>query len=182
MADSMDTSLLTADSPSQPPLLNDTADSGAAAATGGGEPIEVHPAMAVFEQIVDNHRIIAEATKANESLIKALRKEMKKVCKKRRKSSGTPSNLMKPIPLSDELCDFLGKDRGSKFTRGQVTSMVNAYAKNNNLKKDDNGRIIVLDQPLAGLLGLSLGEEVQIFRVPTHLKNQNHYIKEEVSA
>ena len=182
MADSMDTSLMSADaSQPQQPMLNDTADS-VAAATGGGEPVDLHPAMAIFEQVVENHRVIAEATKSNESLIKALRKEMKKVCKKRRKSSGTPSNLMKPISLSDELCDFLGKDRGSKLTRGQVTSMVNTYASHKNLKKEGNGRIIVLDQPLAGLLGLTLGDEVQIFRVPTHLKTQNHYIKEQAPA
>lgn len=178
----MDTSLMSAGAASeQQPMLNDTADSGAGAA-GSGEPVEIHPAMAVFEQVVENHRIIAEATKSNESLIKALRKEMKKVCKKRRKASGTPSNLMKPIALSDELCDFLSQDRGSKLTRGQVTSMVNKYASDKNLKKEGNGRIIVVDQPLAGLLGLSLGDEVQIFRVPTHLKTQNHYVKEEAPS
>eukprot|EP00873_Tetraselmis_striata_P043773 jgi/Tetstr1/464037/TSEL_008842.t1 len=184
MSDSMDTSIVSAGA--QQPALHDSADSGAEVAPGGDggasgnvEPIQMHPAMAVFEQVVENHRVIADATKSNESLIKALQKEMKKVCKKRRKPSGTPSNLMKPIPLSDDLCDFLSQDRGAKLPRGQVTSKVNNYAIKNKLKKEGNGRIIVVDRPLAKLLGLSVGDEVTIFQVPTHLKNQNHYVKEE---
>lgn len=173
MADSMDTSVISAGAPPE-----DTAQS----AGESTAPVEVHPAMAIFEQMVENHRIIAEATKSNEALIKAMRKEMKKVCKRRRKASGAPSNLMKPIALSDDLCDFLGRDRGSRLTRGQVTSLVNAYATDKSLKKEGNGRIIVLDAPLAALLGLAAGDEVQIFRVPTHLKTQNHYVKEELAS
>jgi hypothetical protein len=141
---------------------------------------ETPRAVSMFEQIAENHRVIAEATKSNEALIKGLRKELKKICKRRRRAaSGSPSNLMKPIALSDALCDFLEKPRGCKLTRGQVTSMVNTYASNNGLKKAGNGRVIVLNGPLGDLLGLPPGEEVQIFRVPTHLKIQNHYLKEE---
>lgn len=175
----MDTSLVSADAQThQKPILSDTADSSAGVAPGD----DVHPAIAIFEQMAENNRIASEAAKANESLSKALRKELKKTCKKRRKPSGTPSNLTKPIPLSDELCDFLKQERGTRLPRGQVTSMVNKYATDHDLKKEGNGRIIVVDGALAGLLGLALGDEVQIFRVPTHLKTQNHYIKEEASA
>lgn len=167
----MDVSQLTGNTDSN---ANDTA-------TSGGQPeVETHPAMDKFEQLVEAHKIISEQAKTMDSVIKALRKDMKKICKKRRKSSGTPSNLMKPVALSDELCRFLGQEVGCKMTRGQVTSLVNEYAKTNNLKNPDNRRFIILDQPLAGLLGLSEGEEVQIFRVPTYLKNRNHYIKNDV--
>lgn len=172
MADSMDVSNLTdGGAPQGDAVQEDTANSGPASA-------EAHPVMEKFEQLVEAHRAIADQAKSMEATLKTLRKDMKKLCKKRRKPSGTPSNLMKPIPLSDELCEFLGQPRGSKLTRGQVTSMVNEYAKTNNLKKPDNGRIILIDQPLATLLGLTSGAEVQIFKVPTHLKDRNHYIND----
>lgn len=174
MTDSMEVSQLTDASAGGENNNGDTAAS--------APEVELHPAMEKFEQLVEAHKAISEQAKAMDSVIKSLRKDLKKVCKKRRKASGTPSNLMKPISLSDELCRFLGKDTGSKMTRGQVTSLVNEYAKDKELKNPDNRRIIILDQPLAALLGLSQGEEVQIFRVPTHLKTQGHYVKEEAAA
>ena len=159
----------------------DTA-SGPAADTASGPAAEPHPAMEKFEQLVEAHRAITEQVKAMASAIKSLSKDMRKLCKKRRKPSGTPSNLTKPIPLSDELCAFLRRDRGTRLSRGQVTSLVNEYANSNGLKDPGNGRVIVLDQPLAALLGLSAGEQVQIFSVPTHLKARGHYLKDADAA
>ena len=140
---------------------------------------DVHPAVATFERVAETHRQILELAKTMEASIKTLRKELKKSCKKRRRTTGAPSNLMKPVKLSDELCDFLETERGTLMTRGRVTSLINSYATEKGLKKPENKRIIVVDKALAALLGVELSEEVQIFRVPKHLKLRNHYIKAE---
>lgn len=159
-------------------VLSDTAEESDAGAVEAAE----HPAMELLNSIQSANKEVADRAKATDGMLKALRKDMKKLCKKRRRASGAPSNLMRPIELSPELCSFLGKDAGSKMTRGQVTSAINNYATEKNIKKQHNGRVIVVDPPLAGLLGLAVGEEVQIFHVQTHLKTKNHYVKDPVAV
>jgi chromatin remodeling complex protein RSC6 len=141
-----------------------------------------HPAMQLLTQMHDAHRELIDRAKVVDGMYKSLRKEMKRVCKKRRRTSGAPSNLMRPIELSAELSAFLGHGPGCKMTRGQVTSAINNYATTNSLKKQNNGRVIIVNPPLAALLGLEVGTEVQIFHVQTHLKARNHYLKTDVVA
>ena len=144
------------------------------AATAAAEP---HPAAAKFAAIGEKLSELEGLAKAATALHRQLGKDMKKLCKKRRKSPGTPSNLMKPVALSPELCKFMGQPAGSSMTRGQVTKLINDYANGKSLKKPGNGRVIILDAPLASLLGLSKGNEVKHFSVQTHLKARNHYLK-----
>ena len=165
--------------------MSDFAESSACGDACGPTPIVVeageHPAMEILGHIQDAHKEILDRAKAVDVLYKSLRKEMKKVCKKRRRASGAPSNLMRPIELSAELSAFLGKEPGCMMTRGQVTSAINNYATSKSIKKQNNGRVIILDLPLAALLGLVVGTEVQIFHVQTHLKTQNHYVKSDLA-
>lgn len=134
-----------------------------------------NPTMLAFEELHANMKTFLDSAKTMETEMRGLKKQLKKALKKRRRTSGTPSNLMKPVKLGDALCKFLGKDKGTEMTRGAVTSAVNKYAIEAGIKKEGNGRIIVVNKPLGKLLGLGEGEEVQIFHVQTYLKKMNHY-------
>ncbi|AUF82296.1 SWIB/MDM2 domain-containing protein [Tetraselmis virus 1] len=138
---------------------------------------EVHPLVQELENL---HKTIVEITallKSTESQFKNIKKQVKKLSKKKRKSNANGSgNLVKPIPLSDALCGMIGQDPGSSLTRGQVTSAINEYAKSKEIKKPGNGRIILVDQGLGDLLGLNVGTELQIFHVQKYLKEQGHYL------
>nr|WRJ69822.1 SWIB/MDM2 domain-containing protein [Oceanusvirus sp.] len=137
---------------------------------------DVHPAVKAVEEL---HKMIGEVTsmlKSSESLFKQLKKDMKKACKKKRRSAASSSNLMKEIPLSPALCGLIGKPEGTAMTRGQVTSAVNEYAKSAGIKHPDNGRIIIVNAELGALLGLDAATEVQIFHVQKYLKQNNHYL------
>ena len=61
-----------------------------------------------------------------------------------------------------------------------VTKAINKYAIDNGIKHPGNGRVIVLDTKLAGLLGMKEKEQVEIINVQSHLRN--HYIKPEPAA
>jgi chromatin remodeling complex protein RSC6 len=157
-----------------------TSPSEATSAQTEGDPSaeedDVHPAVKAVEEL---HKLIGEMAcmlKLSEALFRQLKKDMKKACKKKRRSAASSSNLMKPVPLSPALCSLLGMPEGSAMTRGQVTSAVNEYAKNAGIKHPDNGRIIVVNSDLGGLLGLDAGTEVQIFHVQKYLKLQKHYL------
>ena len=65
-----------------------------------------------------------------------LKKETKQ--KKPRKKSG----FALPVTISDELCDFMGCEKGSKRARTQVTQFLMSYISENNLKF---GGIVILD-------------------------------------
>lgn len=164
----------------------DVSDSTAAVAeTGDTAETEtfVHPMLEKLEQLALAATEVIEKAKIMQATIKSLAKDkdVKKVCKKRKKAPGAPSNLMKPIRISDELCSFLGLDAGTRITRGQVTSLINSYASSKQLKKQGNGRVIVVDAGLSSLLGLPVGEEVGVFNLPSHLKKRDHYILDEAA-
>lgn len=76
-----------------------------------------------------------------------LKKETKQ--KKPRKKSG----FALPVTISDELCDFMGCEKGSKRARTQVTQFLMSYISENNLKNPDNKKILLPDEPLQRLLG-----------------------------
>ena len=45
-----------------------------------------------------------------------------------------PSGFAKPSLISDALCEFLGKPKGTEMARTSVTSFITEYIKNNNLQ------------------------------------------------
>ena len=71
--------------------------------------------------------------------------------KKRKKGTRAPSGFVKPSPISDELANFLGRDKG-KMARTDVTREINKYIRANSLQDKDNGRKINADPALKALL------------------------------
>ena len=114
------------------------------------------------------------------SLEKLVSKELKaaqKASHKRKVGSGNraPSGFVKPTLISDELADFLGKDKGSLLARTAVSKEINVYIRAHSLQDKDNGRKINADAKLSKLLKLQKGDELTYFNLQKYMKH--HFIK-----
>ena len=76
-----------------------------------------------------------------------------------------------PTKLSDDLCVFLGKPKGSEMSRSNVTKAVTTYIKEKGLK---NKHDIKPDAPLKKLLGVADTEGLTYFNLQRYLNK--HYV------
>ena len=83
-----------------------------------------------------------------------------------------PSIFERPTQISEELCHFLTKSKGTLMSRSEVTKAVNNYVKEHNLK---NKHDIKPDAPLKKLLGVPEGEQLTYFNLQRYLNK--HYVK-----
>ena len=90
-----------------------------------------------------------------------------KLSQKRKRKTGNraPSGFVKPTLISNELAAFLGKPEGSEMARTEVTREINTYSRQHKLQDKDNGRKIIADKKLTGLLKLKKGEELTYFNL-----------------
>jgi chromatin remodeling complex protein RSC6 len=91
--------------------------------------------------------------------------------KKRTKRGGnrSPSGFVKPTKISDELAKFLEKPLGSEMARTEVTKEINNYIRAHSLQDKDNGRKIIPDSKLAGLLKISPSDELTYFNLQKYM-------------
>ena len=114
-------------------------------------------------------------------LEKRVHRELKDARKRRRRvkaegEEGTkrgPSIFEIPTKVTDELCVFLGKPKGTLISRSNVTREINNYVKEKGLK---NKHDIKPDAPLKKLLRLSDADHLTYFNLQRYLNA--HYIKE----
>lgn len=94
-----------------------------------------------------------------------------KASAKRKRKSGNraPSGFVKPTLISNELAAFLGKPQGTEMARTDVTREINAYIREHSLQNKDNGRIILPDTKLKGLLKIKKGEELTYFNLQRYM-------------
>tara|TARA_B110000285_G_scaffold41116_1_gene45176 strand:- start:3880 stop:4551 length:672 start_codon:yes stop_codon:yes gene_type:complete len=107
------------------------------------------------------------------SLTKRVEKEMKVNSKKRKKTSSVkraPSGFAKPALISVELCDFLGKPKGTEMARTEVTKLLTQYVRDHNLQDPENKRTIVPDARLQKLLNVTTEDTVTYFNLQKHMK------------
>jgi upstream activation factor subunit UAF30 len=110
-------------------------------------------------------------------------KAAQKLSSKRKRKAGNraPSGFVKPTKISDELAQFLGKDKGTEMARTAVTRDINAYIRANNLQDKENGRRILADAKLTSLLKLKKTDELTYFNLQKYMSP--HFQKgEAVSA
>jgi chromatin remodeling complex protein RSC6 len=81
-----------------------------------------------------------------------------------------PSGFAKPALISDELCSFLGKPKGTEMARTEVTKNLTAYIKEHALQAPDNKRRILPDNALQKLLNVGTEEEVTYFNLQKYMK------------
>jgi chromatin remodeling complex protein RSC6 len=99
-------------------------------------------------------------------LIKEFDKQKKiidKVQKKKDKAKKTPSGFAKPCKISDELCSFIGVDKGTEMSRTEITRHINSYVKQHNLNNPENRREFFPDKKLKTILAVKEGEKVTYF-------------------
>jgi len=91
--------------------------------------------------------------------------------KKRSKRGGnrSPSGFVKPTKISDELARFLEKPLGSEMARTEVTKEINNYIRAHSLQDKDNGRKIIPDAKLSGLLKISKDDELTYFNLQRYM-------------
>ena len=121
-------------------------------------------------------------------LEKRLAREIKKAGRRRRSKAPQldeagnplpkkPSVFTKPQKITDELCVFLGKAKGTEMSRSDVTRGIMDYVKAHKL---NNKQDINPDAALRKLLKTTEAEKVTILNLQRYLKN--HYVKAPVPA
>ncbi len=123
--------------------------------------------------------------KQMQTIVKSLQKEYtkmsqassKKQAKKKQvtNTSRVPSGFAKPALLSDDLCTFLGKDKGATMARTEVTKLINKYIKESNLQDPKDKRHILLDDKLSKIISLKSGEKLTYFNLQSFIKH--HFVK-----
>ena len=113
------------------------------------------------------------------TLEKRYSKEFKhtlKTSSKRKKSANrAPSGFVQPTLISDELASFLGKEKGSKMARTEVTREINQYIRLHNLQDKQNGRCINADNNLYSLLKLTKEDKLTYFNLQKYMSH--HFTK-----
>ena len=120
-------------------------------------------------------------------LEKRLAREIKKAGRRRRTRAPVldeagnpvpkkPSVFTKPQKITDALCVFLGKSKGTEMSRSDVTRGIMDYVKKNGL---NNKQDILPDAALRKLLAVTEAEKVTILNLQRYLKI--HYVKAPVA-
>ena len=148
-------------------------------------PVEVAPVETIESQFNDltqklaalrvlESDIMSELRKLQKNTLKHL-KDLSKKNKRRKldpeeKKKRAPSGFAKPTIISQELCDFLGKDQGTEMARTEVTKELTKYIKSNNLQDEADRRKILPDTKLKKLLNVEPGQEVTYFNLQKYMK------------
>ena len=85
--------------------------------------------------------------------------------RKRKSGNRAPSGFVNPTLISNELAAFLGKPEGTEMARTEVTREINAYIREHKLQDKENGRKIIADKKLTGLLKLKKGDDLTYFNL-----------------
>lgn len=89
-----------------------------------------------------------------------------------------PGALEKPVPISDELAEFLGLNKGEMYSRQTITLNINKFVKDNDIQNPENRRYILLDSEAGQKLKTLLRDPDQpltFFNIQRYLKP--HYPK-----
>ena len=123
--------------------------------------VVVDPMVRQLSTMAELLDILAKTSKSLTAEMKALTKDVNKLRvskaggkkQKRVVNPDTPRKLgalEKPVPISEELAEFLGLTKGEMYSRQQVTQGVNKFVKDNDLQNPENRRYILLESE-AGL-------------------------------
>lgn len=91
------------------------------------------------------------ARRLNTTIESQNKKEMK--AQNKPKKERKPCGFALPSNVSDEMCDFMGRENGTKISRIEITQFINEYIKKTGLEKSDNKQIIIPDEKLWKILG-----------------------------
>lgn len=141
-----------------------------------------------FDGIVQTLSTFRQSITALQTQIRGLEKNVRKevkglrreASKNRNKGNRKPSGFAKPSRVTDELCMFMNKEKGTEIARTEVTQFLIKYITENSLQYAENKKIILPDQTLKKLLDVKDGDEVTYFNLQG-LMNK-HFIKTSVAV
>jgi len=132
--------------------------------------------------IVSQQKIRDEAVsniKTLQRLQKRVAKEVKEAGKRRRRAKREgedgvvkekrPTIFTTPVTLKDELCQFLGKSKGSQMTPADVTRAFSAYVDSHKLKDAEKGHTIHPDVAMRKVLNVKDGEALTYRNIQSYL-------------
>jgi chromatin remodeling complex protein RSC6 len=96
---------------------------------------------------------------------KELRVLKKATTKQKNKGNRKPSGFAKPSDVSVELCNFMGREKGTQIARTEVTQYLISYIKENQLQFAENKKVILPDTKLKTLLGVDDKTQVTYFNL-----------------
>lgn len=108
-------------------------------------------------------------------LVRKLRNQQDDPDGEKAKERSKNNGFNRPMCVSDELRTFLNLGTEETISRSEVTKRLNVYVKENGLKHPENGRVIILDDKLTGLLKPPEGVQVTFLNVQRYLSP--HYLK-----
>ena len=153
---------------------------------------EVDPLTTQMTNMTELLDTLSKTSKSLTTEMKSLTKEINKLKvastkkQKRVKKEPNPDEprklgaLEKPVPITDELRDFLQLEAGELYSRQFITQNINKYVKENNLQNPENRRYILLDSEAGMKLKQLLRDPDQpltFFNIQRYLKV--HYPKTE---
>ena len=125
-----------------------------------------------FSDIMESLGGLEQSVTQIQNKIKTLEKQMKKdqknhikLLEKKNKGNRNPSGFAKPSAVSDELCEFMNREKGARIARTEVTQYIIKYIKEQQLQDNENKRKIVPNSSLKELLGVNESYEVTFFNL-----------------
>ena len=122
----------------------------------------------VMDSLTSMKQFITQVQGKVRGLDKLVKKEQKntvKMAEKKNRGNRKPSGFAKPGPVSDELCIFMKKEKGTHMARTEVTQYIVKYIKDKALVNNDNKKIIVPNPELKSLLAVSEKDEITYFNL-----------------
>ena len=89
--------------------------------------------------------------------------------KKTLRNNSCVSKFCIPSKISDELAEFLGKEKGTIMSRNDISREINKYIRINNLQDNYNKRNINPDANLLNLLKLKYGDQLTYFNLQKYI-------------
>lgn len=133
------------------------------------------PMGSEFDALLSQVQMVTLQLCGIKNAIKTLEKktvrDLKLANKSKKKSKGVrkPSGFVKPALISNELANFLNQPHGIELARTEVTKIINAYIRANNLQDPTNGRKIVPDKKLTELLNVKKEDELTYFNLQRYM-------------
>ena len=107
---------------------------------------------------------------------KQMRNYAREAKKIKNKGNRKPSGFAVAGKISDELCEFMQKPKGSTAARTEVTQYIISYIKKKELQDKKNGRKIKPDKALKSLLNVKKNEDLTYFNLQKYMNK--HFVKE----
>ena len=148
--------------------------------------LEVQKLKALIETQTDQMDVLKTSLKtlvnSNNVLMKQVRKLEAKMTKSSLKSKANrkPHGFARPTEVSDDLCLFMGKEKGTLVSRTEVTKSIIKYISDHKLQNPENKRQILPDETLYKLFGNEARNSVIDYF--TMQKYVNHHFPKKAAA